>query len=325
MKYDILHTADWHLWHKHKYTRLVPNRHWDSMFEAKLDVLRRTFVTFVDEHDVDRFVIAGDVFDHYNPIEPVRREFVALINEISAYVGKVLILVGNHDQYKGQIALESVKEAIGASKNIQIFNKPFVTYFDEKSIKVDHIGVEGFYANGSYQEPPDRLKSRSDYERNGFVLLGHYHKYQANSKFVYSGSPYPVNFGEQDEDKYFVTYNFGKKIKFHKWLIEDGIKFITNPKKELKDTYVVVRLKNECAPEKEKELKRELLAHKEGLLTYKNVLDVIIDLKVIKSSIAEKIKKGDTSILDYKEIISKLKLDDRFNKYIHQKFEEIEE
>ena len=328
MKIDILHTADWHLWHKHKYTRLIPGKHWDDMFEAKMEVLKNTFIPFCKENQINHFIIAGDVFEHYNPIEPVRREFIKLLIKISENVESVSVLLGNHDIYKGQKSLESLWSFIYTLdvSNIDIYYEPFI--MKNERISVDHRGVYGFEANNGYIEKPENVvKLNVPNNTCDKVLLGHYHKNQYRDNIYYSGSPYPVNFGEQNEKKYFNIF-YGNKFK----RIEiEGIKFQTlnlNKNEELKEDvfpYRVIRLQCTCTPDKEKYSRQIILEMKKKIMeSGSDILDVIVDLKVIKESIQDKLKKGDKEIRDYKEIIDALDIKNKFKKYIYKKFEEIE-
>lgn len=314
----ILHTADWHLWHKHKYTKLIPGKHWDAMFAAKMDVLEKTFCEFLAANTVKYFIIAGDVFDHHNPIEPVRKEFISLILKISKYVEGVYVLMGNHDQYKGQFALESISELLpNEDFNIRLFKNGFTV----DGYYVDHMGVEGFEANGGYIEKDTIKVSELESMR---VLLGHYHKCQIRKDeghfIAYSGSPYPVDFGEEKEQKYFLTYDKGKCKRNP----INRMKFITNPSLNEweKGKYWVVRLKETCKLDKEKEKRKELLDRKLELMKDVSILDVIIDLKVEKGIQINKKNKG---IGDYKQVIDKMEIEDKFKEYINKKFEEIEE
>lgn len=319
MKIDILHTADWHLWHKHKYTRLIPGKHWDAMFEAKMDVLRNTFVPFVKKHKVNTFVIAGDIFQHYNPIEPVKKAFVELALEISFEVEGLVIITGNHDQYKGQHAFESIGELVPFGTNIMMYENEY--YNDE--YYVGHCGVDGFEANGGYIEKrKDLVVNKNKFKKYKLVLLGHYHKNQKLGNIYYSGSPYPCNFGEENEEKYFNVFvdEKCKRVKMQ------GIGFYTNiglngAKLLLEDCeYAVVRLKKECNSADENKMRQELIDCKDKILNHKKVLDCIIDFKIINENISNQINSSN-KIMDYKEIIDNLEIDNKFKKYIFKKFE----
>lgn len=320
MKYDvdILHTGDWHLWHKHKYTRLMPGRHYDYMHLAKMDVLQETFLNYVKKNKVRLFYIAGDVFEHYNPIEPIRTDFIRLVFEISKHVEKVEILMGNHDTYKGeQPALESFQKAFRElNSNIYIYLKDYFT----SDIYFGHRGVEGFEARSGFYEKPDRVTPTSFFKDFKLVLLGHYHKSQNKGKIIYCGSPYPVNFGEQ-ESKFFNVVRPDMKINRYR---VNGIKFCTNPKVgDLKGSkYAVVRLREEVTPDKEKEVRKKLLEKKAKIMEADNVLDVIIDITVLKGSIDPQGKHS--SVSNYRDLIKETKADKSYIDYIFKKFDEVE-
>ena len=78
----ILHTADWHLRHKHKYTKVVNGKIWDVMFEEKIKALKY-LPKIADKYKCDMVLIAGDIFDTTNPPEAIKAEFVKIINSFS--------------------------------------------------------------------------------------------------------------------------------------------------------------------------------------------------------------------------------------------------
>lgn len=326
----ILHTADWHLWHKHKYTRLAKDKHWDRMFEAKIDVLRNTFIPAVSgEEHINYFVIAGDVFEHFNPIEPVRTEFVKIINEIALKVDIVFIMMGNHDCYKGQYALQSIKEAlVNEVQNVKIIDSCDFKY---EGMRVKHSGVYGFKANNNYIEPPDKVDSRDIFSNDQLVLLGHYHGHQIDGKVTYSGSPYPIDFGEVNDDKFYNLFRITneKQIKFRKIKIENGIKFSdvdidAGGWKPCGSKYEVLRIKEDIQPDKEKAFRQLALEAKQELIKDDIVLDVIIDIKVVKDSIKDRIDNNNYEVSNYREIIKSFNLDKKFIDYIYAKFDEVE-
>jgi len=84
----ILHTSDWHLGKKlGHYSRL----------EEQINVLDE-ICTIADEHAADVVVIAGDLFDTYNPPNEAVDLFYSTVKRLSRE-GKrpVFAIAGNHD------------------------------------------------------------------------------------------------------------------------------------------------------------------------------------------------------------------------------------
>lgn len=84
----ILHTADWHLGKKlEKFSRI----------EEQKKVLQE-ICTIADEQKVDAILIAGDIFDNFNPSTEAVDLFYQTVAKLSQF-GKrpVIVIAGNHD------------------------------------------------------------------------------------------------------------------------------------------------------------------------------------------------------------------------------------
>lgn len=84
----ILHTADWHLGKRlEKFSRL----------EEQRQVLEE-IIAIADEQQVDAVLIAGDLFDNFNPASEAVELFYRTLKRLSAH-GKraVVAIAGNHD------------------------------------------------------------------------------------------------------------------------------------------------------------------------------------------------------------------------------------
>lgn len=84
----ILHTADWHLGKKlESYPRLPEQRE-----------IMQEICTIADTNDVDVVLIAGDIFDTFNPPTEAVELFYKTVKKLSNY-GKrpVIVIAGNHD------------------------------------------------------------------------------------------------------------------------------------------------------------------------------------------------------------------------------------
>jgi DNA repair protein SbcD/Mre11 len=84
----ILHTADWHLGKKLEGI---------SRHEEQRDVLQE-ICNIADSEDVDAILIAGDIFDNYNPSNEAIELFYKTVHRLSKNAQRiVLVIAGNHD------------------------------------------------------------------------------------------------------------------------------------------------------------------------------------------------------------------------------------
>jgi len=84
----ILHTADWHLGKRlEKFSRI----------EEQREVLEE-IIQIADEYDVDAVLIAGDLFDNFNPSTEAVELFYKTLKRISNNGKRVVVAIaGNHD------------------------------------------------------------------------------------------------------------------------------------------------------------------------------------------------------------------------------------
>lgn len=84
----ILHTADWHLGKRlEKFSRL----------EEQRQVLEE-IISIADEQAVDAVLIAGDLFDHFNPASEAVELFYRTLKRLSAQGRRAVVAIaGNHD------------------------------------------------------------------------------------------------------------------------------------------------------------------------------------------------------------------------------------
>ncbi len=100
----ILHTADWHLGRK------LEGRSRHDEQEQVLDEICR----IADEEAVDAVVVAGDVFDAYNPPAESEALFYRTMTQLSDGGRRaVVVIAGNHDSPDRLIASDSYARALG--------------------------------------------------------------------------------------------------------------------------------------------------------------------------------------------------------------------
>ncbi|MDL1955887.1 MAG: exonuclease subunit SbcD [Candidatus Desulfofervidus auxilii] len=86
----LLHTADWHLGKTFKNTDF-------SLLEIQQEILKE-IVEITEKEDVDVVLIAGDIFDSYNPPFKAEELFYSTLRELTANGRRLVIAIaGNHD------------------------------------------------------------------------------------------------------------------------------------------------------------------------------------------------------------------------------------
>ena len=188
----ILHTGDFHLRHKHKYTQIVEGRIWDKLFEEKMAILER-IPKIATKYEVDYVAIAGDVFDTINPPEAIKAEFCKWLEKFTV---PVYIIPGNHEISSfGNHALMDIGAAfIGKRGRSHVFIGE--QYHNNNSVGMLHVMVES--VNDMYKQAIPMSDER--FKNFKTILLGDYHSYWkkvfAHKLFTYCGTPYPTRFGE---------------------------------------------------------------------------------------------------------------------------------
>jgi DNA repair exonuclease SbcCD nuclease subunit len=176
-------------------------------------------------HEINKIIIAGDLFHNKGLIYTVSQNmFIKILND---YKDKVCVklVTGNHDLSSKTEDGESSLLALSYHPNLTYFSSP---YYDEKNsifyapynsnminsikensanILISHFGLnEGILNNGTSIIADISLRDLTN--KYKVVILGHYHKPQEiindNIKFYYTGSPIQLNWGESGEEKRFL-------------------------------------------------------------------------------------------------------------------------
>ncbi|URZ03999.1 exonuclease SbcCD subunit D [Clostridium felsineum] len=91
----ILHTSDWHL---------GKNLEGFSRMDEQ-EAFLEDFVKIVEENNIDMVVIAGDIYDSYNPPARAEKMFYSTLKKISQNGERVtLVIAGNHDNPERLVA-----------------------------------------------------------------------------------------------------------------------------------------------------------------------------------------------------------------------------
>ena len=83
----------------------------------------------IDVDKPDLVVIAGDVFDTFNPSNEVRAFFFKQIKRFKDAKMPIIIMVGNHDVCRRNHALQGVEELAG--KNVKVIDNPKIIAFED--------------------------------------------------------------------------------------------------------------------------------------------------------------------------------------------------
>lgn len=104
----VLHTADWHL------GKVFEQSQVNFSLLGEQEKILEKIIKIADEERVDIVVIAGDIFDSYNPPNEARRLYNRTILELSRKGERpVIIISGNHDSPEGLAAIKPLSEEFG--------------------------------------------------------------------------------------------------------------------------------------------------------------------------------------------------------------------
>lgn len=167
------------------------------------------------EKDIDHIVICGDFFDNRNEIGvrtiSVASELMNIFNDF-----EVTMITGNHDQfYRNRNDIHSTSIFDGR-KNVMVVDRMRTIPFGERKItfipwgediskckKSDvifgHLEINGFKMTlGKIAE--GKTEAKSVISKAPLIFSGHFHlreeREYKNSKIIYVGSPYQMNWGE---------------------------------------------------------------------------------------------------------------------------------
>jgi hypothetical protein len=192
----ILHTADWHLKHKHSFTELHEDKIWDRMCEEKL-VSLSTIAFIARRKKPDIVTIGGDIFDTSNPPEALKAELCKILNCFpkSSLIKIIPGRPGDHDYTnKNNFVIMDLMEAYQGT-NIEIYDEPFCEVAE--GVGMFHLmldGISEFYKNTVSLDDERFMPFNT-------ILLGDYHgwyfKKFGKKRFLYPNCPYPTRFGEE--------------------------------------------------------------------------------------------------------------------------------
>ncbi len=273
----LVHASDFHLFSGFVSSPLpeeVSVQHRQRLYESFGNIIK-----LCKKEKADVLLISGDLYEgSYAKISDIKRvaDAFATIPET-----RVFISPGNHDHYDE----DSYYNIVSFPSNVHIFSDTF------EAVEIEELNavVYGFgWKHNRYPEMPfsfvplDKSKinilclhcdtiSKSDYlaidpdliESLGFdyAALGHIHKAgQVKKKVFYSGSPEPLNFGEDGNHGFFLANLDKKNIK---------VNFIPSAKCLFKT--IIIKLTGKMDSN---EIKEKILSSAEGGMD-KNVYRIV--------------------------------------------------
>ena len=128
----------------------------------------------------DLFVIAGDTYDNYEPLNPIRAFLNSQIKKLSEASIPVVILTGNHDVCSRHHALEPVA-AMGLN-NVQVISSPRLVSFKDKLLMIFPYAME--IENGTYttkelfnnflEYSKNKIAKTPNFQNKEILFFGHF-------------------------------------------------------------------------------------------------------------------------------------------------------
>jgi DNA repair exonuclease SbcCD nuclease subunit len=235
MNNEILFFADLHLHERKEFNRI--NGEVGSRLQEGISILEQ-IADVVKVRGIKNVVFLGDVFELKDRVpNHIQIAFGEALHKIDAMV---FFLVGNHDfkikKYPNVkvLALGDMIELVERPRciDIQGVRVGFIPYYREyedfkrawKNLHghnecMDIVCFHQFLPGISYKSG-HKIPGRFDLPMNKDTqyISGHLHQscQVLDNKVRYLGSPYQVNFGEGNEDKYIYLYDIEVKT-FHPW------------------------------------------------------------------------------------------------------------
>ncbi len=255
-------------------------------FKRSLDQVREGTST------CDRVIVLGDIY-HFRKPHPVEQKIFRIwLNSIKC---EKWIVIGNHDRNLDTHTLNEF-EIFGGAK---IINPPHIFEEDGRRIYIGHEQVQGAKLGPSNLDL--NIKSATPLEQLAkakcdLYVLGHVHKMQAVVKVplvLYVGSIERIDFGERNEDKYFMILDTKAwKIEWKKLNIRPMVQLEVDaskqeeilPQPEGAITKVVIKgTKEQIAKYNEGPLKEQLVK----TFRYNIIYNIIKDNKIRNRDITE--------------------------------------
>ena len=188
-------------------------------------------VDYTIKNKKDLFLVGGDIFNNRHPSDIVKKEFAKRLKRLIDNKITVIVLMGNHEgniQGKAHCMsgekilinseylhiIDDIKEIEYKGinililpyfrKNINIENK--IKSLKKKTLILGHFTIYGAKKDGFAFTKGNYIKPEIFNNKNVIgVFLGHIHIFQKIKNIIYSGSINKINFGDENDQKVFVT------------------------------------------------------------------------------------------------------------------------
>ncbi|MFX0084227.1 MAG: exonuclease SbcCD subunit D [Candidatus Hodarchaeota archaeon] len=167
--------------------------------------------SYAIKHKVDTVIFLGDAFHKRRPHPIEMRRFEWWVKSIIDANIELIMVLGNHDMTTDTNTIQYFD--ILETKNVKVVKPPLIhkgIYYDHILLKESKMGALGYQKRIDSKSYKDLIKQ---YPKVKAFILGHIHKPQVINKkplVMHVGSIDRVDFGERDEDKYFLDINNGK-------------------------------------------------------------------------------------------------------------------
>ncbi len=306
-----------------------------------------------EDRNIDTILFCGDLFHDRQRIDVYAYQKIFEVFNSRMSGKRFYFLLGNHDMYSREKWDISSAVPLGSIKGVTIVDRPcsldvngyeigFLPYTrdpaeDLKKIKMKakfkvllgHVAVDGAIwnlihgtiADVSIEHDGDMVKVTPDiFDEYDQVFLGHYHAEQKLTKKVeYVGSPLQLNFGESEQKKHIIEYDFETHKKKYIENRFSPIHLVFTEKDDilsfdLENNFVRI-LSDNIASSDIVELRNDLSQKNTGSLEIKQIprktkddANMIKDAKSILSSGEQMLEKFLKSLSDDAELMKKWQL-----------------
>lgn len=234
---------------------LIGDPHFKVNNKKETDKFINETYNYLEKNKVDSIIILGDTLHTHEKIniKPFCRA-IDFITKLSKYA-IIYVLIGNHDRENNKVFLTNEHPFKGLENNkIKIIWKTekyndllFVPYvengrFNEaiKDINLKEINIifahQEFY--GAKMKNYTSINGDKWPLENPIIFSGHIHSFQKIQKnIIYTGTPYQLNFGENEDKALLLIEKQGKNINYKRIKL-NYVKKITLKYENIDDNFI---------------------------------------------------------------------------------------
>ena len=200
-------TTDWHL---DSFKRFFETN--ESGLDAQFKEIDKPF-QYALEHGIKHVFMLGDIGEHPTLSDAAKQRLLTLLLKYDGLLN-IYFITGNHDVADKESNSMTLFKCLADSKrfkSIYIYDSPHATeidgiavnflpwpahtaeYSERACLNLAHVELTGAMRdNGSVVEQSGITRRKKDY-----WIVGHLHTYQTGARFLYPGTGWQKNFGEQ--------------------------------------------------------------------------------------------------------------------------------